>query len=240
VVELIGAGVKARSRYSSLMSEVMDWDAAYRNEVFGGPPPWNIGEAQPEVAELIRSGKIRSQVLDAGCGIGDVSLELAAQGYAVVGIDITPTAIDAASKAAEEHGLTNVTFVQADITTLDGYDERFSTILDCTLFHSLPVDARADYLRSMHRASASDAEMYMLVFTTEALPPDSPFPVPNLVTQDELREAVSKHWQIDDIRPAFVHVQLPPLADMPPLPYDVDDKGRAKLPAFLLTAHKAA
>ncbi|MGX9791825.1 class I SAM-dependent methyltransferase [Mycobacterium sp. MMS18-G62] len=221
------------------MSEVMDWDAAYRNEVFGGPPPWNIGEAQPEVAELIRSGKMRSEVLDAGCGVGDASLALAEQGYTVVGMDLTATAINAASKAAEERGLTNVSFVQGDITSLDGYDGRFATILDCTLFHSLPVEAREDYLRSVHRAAAPDAVMYMLVFTTEALPPDSPFPVPNLVTQDELREVVSKHWHIDDIRPAFVHVQLPPLPDMPPLPYDFDDNGRAKLPAFLLTAHKA-
>jgi hypothetical protein len=111
--------------------------------------------------------------------------------------------------------------------------------LDCTLFHSLPVEARDEYLRSAHRAAAPGAEMYMLVFTTEALPPDSPFPVPNLVTQDELRAEVSKYWQIDEIRPAFVHVQLPPIPDLPPHPYEVYDKGRAKLPAFLLSAHKA-
>ena len=179
-------------------------------------------------------------MLDAGCGIGDASLELAAHGYTVVGIDVTATAIKAAIKAAEERGLTNVTFVQGDITSLDGYDGRFATILDCTLFHSLPVEARDDYLRAVHRAAAPGAAMYMLVFTTDALPADSPFPVPNLVTQDELRHAVSKYWQIDEIRPAFAHVQLPPIPDLPPHPFEVDEKGRAKLPAFLLAAHKAA
>ena len=35
------------------MSEVMDWDAAYRNHVFAGPPPWNIGVAQPEIVAVI-------------------------------------------------------------------------------------------------------------------------------------------------------------------------------------------
>ncbi len=221
------------------MSEVMDWDAAYRDEVFAGPPPWNIDEPQPEIAELIRQGKFRSEVLDAGCGVGDASMELAAQGYTVVGVDVTPTAIAAAAEAAKERGLTETTFVQADITSLAGYDGRFETILDCTLFHSLPVEARDAYLRSMYHVAAPGAAMYMLVFTTDALPADSPFPVPNLVTKDELRDAVSKYWQIDEIRPAFVHVKLPPIPDLPPLPYEVDEKGRAKLPAFLLTAHKA-
>ena len=221
------------------MPDVMDWDAAYRNEVFAGPPPWNIGEPQPEVAELIRSGTLRGEVLDAGCGVGDTALELAAQGYDVVGVDVAATAVNAASKEAEARGLTNATFVQGDIASaLDGDDGRFATILDCTLFHSLPVEDRDDYLRSVQRAAAPGAAMYMLVFTTDELPADSPCPIPNLVTQDELRAAVSKYWAIDEIRPAFVHVELPPIPNLPSNPSGYDEKGRAKLPALLLTAHK--
>ena len=54
---------------------------------FEGPPPWNIGEPQPELAALIAAGKVRSDVLDAGCGVAELSLALAADGYTVVGID---------------------------------------------------------------------------------------------------------------------------------------------------------
>ncbi len=55
-----------------MTDDVMDWDSAYRQEgAFEGPPPWNIGEPQPELAELIAAGKIRSDVLDAGCGYAD-------------------------------------------------------------------------------------------------------------------------------------------------------------------------
>lgn len=219
----------------------MDWDAAYRNEVFGGPPPWNVSEPQPEFAELIRQGKLRSEVLDAGCGVGDTALELAAHGYSVVGVDVAGTAINAAINAAEGRGLTNATFVQGDITSaLEGDEGRFATILDCTLFHSLPVEARDGYLRAVHRAAAPGASMYMLVFTTDALPADSPCPIPNLVTQEEVRDAVSKYWQIDEIRPAYVHVKLPDIPNLPPNPSGFDEKGRAKLPALMITAHKAA
>jgi hypothetical protein len=103
------------------MSEILDWDSAYRQEggVFEGPPPRNIGEPQPEIAELTRAGKFRSDVLD-------------------VGIDVAPTAIAAATAAATERGLNTATYVQADITSFTGYDGGFSTILDSTLFHSLP------------------------------------------------------------------------------------------------------
>jgi SAM-dependent methyltransferase len=223
-----------------MSDEVMDWDGAYREQgVFQGPPPWNIGEPQPELVELIRAGKIRSDVLDAGCGVAECSLALAAQGYTVVGIDLTPTAIAEATRAATERGLRTATFVQGDITSFTGYDGRFNTIIDSTLFHSLPVEARDDYLRSVHRAAAPGASLFVLVFTTEAFPADTPFPIPNLVTEDELREAVSKYWEIDEIRPAFVHANLPQIPEMPRHDYEVDDKGRQKMPAFLLTAHKA-
>ncbi|MFW3113641.1 thiopurine S-methyltransferase (tpmt) superfamily protein [Mycobacterium haemophilum DSM 44634] len=80
--------------------------------------------------------------------------------------------------------------------------------------------------------------MYVLVFTTDALPADSPFPVPNLFSHEELREAIVKYWQLDEIRPAFVHVKLPPIPDLSVPPCPVDDKGRAKLPALLVNAHK--
>ena len=220
------------------MAEVMDWDAAYSDRIFVGPPPWNIGEAQPEIAALIEAGKITSPVLDAGCGVGDVSLALAAAGYDVVGADISTVAIDAATRAAAARGLTNVRFVQGDLRTLTVDGDPFNTIVDCTLFHSLPVEAREDYLRGVHAVSAPGAVLHMLVFTTDALPPDSPFPVPNLVTEAELREVASRVWTIENVQPAFVAVQLPDVPNLPEHNFASDDKGRVKLPALLLTARK--
>ncbi|OBI91951.1 class I SAM-dependent methyltransferase [Mycobacterium sp. 1245805.9] len=225
-----------------MSSEIIDWDGAYREEgEFQGPPPWNIGEPQPELAALIAAGKFRSDVLDAGCGVAELSLALAAQGYTVVGIDITPTAVAAATKAAAERGLTTASFVQADITSFTGYDGRFSTIADSTLFHSLPVEGRDGYLRSIHRAAAPGANYFVLVFAKGAFPAAME-PKPNEVDEDELRAAVSKYWEIDEIRPAFIHANIPPLDNAPfefP-PHDRDEKGRMKMPAFLLSAHKVS
>ena len=219
----------------------MDWDGVYREQgVFEGPPPWNIGEPQPELAALMAAGKFRSDVLDAGCGFAELSLALATEGYTVVGIDLTPTAITAATKAAAERGLTTASFVQADITSFTGYDNRFSTVVDSTLFHSLPVEGRDAYLSSVHRAAAPGASYYVLVFAKGAFPAEMETK-PNEVDEEELRAAVSKYWEIDEIRPAYIHANIPQVPGMPFefLPHDPDEKGRMKLPAYLLTAHKA-
>lgn len=224
-----------------MVSEQLDWDGVYRGESeFDGPPPWNIGEPQPELAALIADGKIHSDVLDAGCGYAELSLALAAQGYTVVGIELTPTAVAAARQAARERGLDNVTFVQDDITTFTGFDGRFNTIVDSTLFHSLPVEGRDSYQQSVYRAAAPGAVYYILVFATGAFPAEWETK-PNEVDEGELRDAVSKYWQVDEIRPAIIYANEIAIRDatfeMPP--HDRDDKGRLKFPAYLLTAHKA-
>jgi SAM-dependent methyltransferase len=221
-------------------SEVMDWDSVYKEEGgFEGPPPWNIGEPQPELAALIAEGKVTGDVLDAGCGHAELSLALAAAGITVVGIDLSPTAIAAATEAARERGLNNATFVSADITSFTGYDEWFNTIIDSTLFHSLPVDRRDAYLSSIHRAAAPGARLYVLVFAKGAFPPHLETK-PNEVDEDELRAAVATHFVIDDIRPAKIHAHKPEMPGIPGLamPFDLDEKSRVKMPAFLLSAHK--
>jgi len=221
-------------------SEVTGWDSAYREEGdFEGPPPWNIGEPQPELAALINAGMFRSDVLDAGCGFAELSLALAADGYTVVGIDLTPTAISAAAKAAQDRGLSNATFVQDDITSFTGFDGVFNTVVDSTLFHSLPVEGRDGYLQSVSRAAAPAASYFVLVFAKGAFPPDmDTLTKPNEVTEDELREAVSKYWTIDEIRPAFIHVNVPQIPGVSMPPHEFDENGRMKFPAYLLTAHK--
>ncbi|MCF6387637.1 class I SAM-dependent methyltransferase [Mycobacterium sp. MBM] len=223
-----------------MASEVLDWDSAYRNDSdFPGPPPWNIGEPQPELAAVIAAGRVRSDVLDAGCGHAELSLSLASDGYTVVGLDISPTAIAAANRAAQERNLRTASFAQADITSFTGYDGRFNTVIDSTLLHSLPIDARHDYLHAVQRAAAPGASYFVLVFAEGAFPAELETK-PNAVGEYELRDAVAAHWVVDDIRPAYIHANLPagPGAPFELGPHDHDAKGRMKLPAFLLSAHK--
>ena len=213
----------------------MDWESFYQKDV---TPPWSIGEPQPELAALIADGKVRSEVLDAGCGHAELSLELARQGYHVVGLDFSLTAVSAAAAAAAERGLKSASFAQADIADFGGYDDRFSTVLDSGLLHSLPVERRSDYLRCIARAAAPGAALYILSFSDEVGGGDRPGP--RGVTEAEFREAVSAYWVVDDVRPAFLYgnaTAIPEGTDAPDMTRFIDGD-RMKMPGFLLSAHK--
>ena len=217
------------------------FENAYKGEAaelgLGTKPPWSIGEPQPEIAALIEQGKFRGDVLDVGCGEAAVDLYLAERGFTTVGLDLSPTAIELAKAETAKRGLTNASFEVADISAFGGYDGRFNTIVDSTLFHSIPVEAREGYQQSIVRAAAPGASYYVLVFDRAGLP-NGPA---NPVTEDELREVVSKYWTIDDIRAARIHASFPEAAEGVGMVFgDVRDEpnGRKSVPAFLLTAHK--
>jgi 2-heptyl-1-hydroxyquinolin-4(1H)-one methyltransferase len=221
-----------------------EFETAYRGESAqfgeGTRPPWSIGAPQPELAALIEQGKFHGDVLDVGCGEAAISLALAERGYTTVGLDLSPTAIDLARREAERRGLSNVSFEVADISDFTGFPPgsagRFGTIVDSTLFHSIPVEAREGYQQSISRAAAPGASYFALVFDKAAVP-EGPI---NAVTADELREAVSKYWVVDEIRPArlYAKVNLPEGIELP-LFVDVRDEpnGLKSVGGWLLSAH---
>ncbi len=216
-----------------------EFESAYRGESAqfgeGMRPPWSIGAPQPELAALIEEGKFHGDVLDAGCGEGAISLALAERGHTTVGLDASPTAIELARREAERRGLSNASFEVADISDFGGYDGRFSTIVDSTLFHSMPVELRAGYQRSVVRTAAPGASYFVLVFDKAAVP-EGPI---NAVTSDELRDVVSKYWVVDEIRPARIFARLPDGVEGMPGPVEVRDEpnGLKSVGAWFLSAH---
>jgi 2-heptyl-1-hydroxyquinolin-4(1H)-one methyltransferase len=226
------------------MTESVDFqfESAYRGESAqfgeGFRPPWSIGQPQPELAALIQQGKFHGDVLDVGCGEAAISLTLGELGYTTVGLDLSPTAIELARLEAERRGLTNVSFEVADISDYTGWPKglagRFGTIVDSTLFHSIPVEAREGYQQSIVRAAAPGASYFALVFDRAAVT-EGPI---NAVTEDELREVVSKYWVVDEIRPARLHANLPEGDfDLPFVGVRDEPNGLKSVGGWLLSAH---
>ncbi|MGB8403630.1 MAG: class I SAM-dependent methyltransferase [Mycobacterium sp.] len=219
-----------------------DFDPIYRGAVteFGdGRPGWSLDKPQPHIAALIDAGLVVGEVLDAGCGEAALSLDLAGRGYRTVGIDLSPTAIDLASRQARSRGLTTAQFAVADITTLHGYDGRFDTIIDSALFHSMPIARREGYVASMARAAAPGARFYVLAFDRSAMP-DAPKASVAPVSADELAETVARGWVIDDVRPARHHCRLPEAvpAHFASIDFRDEPDGLKSVAAWLLSAHR--
>src|SRR5262245_16121312 len=72
-------------------------------------PPWDIGEPQPVVRDLVAAGAFRGAVLDVGCGLGENAIHLASTGLRVTGVDGAESALRKARERAAERNV-EVTF----------------------------------------------------------------------------------------------------------------------------------
>ena len=161
-------------------------------------------------------------------------------GYTVVGIDTEPDGgrrrqpSRAATVAWQRDRSSRTTSPRSPGTTA-GSD----TIIDSTLFHSLPVEGRDGYQRSVLTGPPPRApRYYILVFAKGAFPPQLET---EAATRSTRPNCATRCHVLDDRRgrPAFIHANVPQIPDAIPVPpHDRDDKGRLKFPAFLLTAHK--
>ena len=99
------------------------------------------------VADLgIRTGV---RVLDVGCGDGTTALPAAETGAEVLGIDIASNLVAAARRRAEEAGLTNVRFLEGDVTSLELEDDSFDLTMSIfgAMFAPRPFDVAKEMVR---------------------------------------------------------------------------------------------
>jgi SAM-dependent methyltransferase len=90
------------------------------------------------------------RLLELGCGAGDQSLWLAAQGFEVSGIDISPTAIEWAREKAGERGL-NASFDVGNVLELPFTDGAFDYVLDGACWHCIVGEDRKRFVAEAAR-----------------------------------------------------------------------------------------
>lgn len=79
---------------------------------------WAEAPAVAEFVKKIARLKDGGSVLDAGCGLGRISVELAALGLNVTGVDIIQSELDAAKESADAEGVP-LNLIKADLRTFD-------------------------------------------------------------------------------------------------------------------------
>ena len=156
--------------------------------------PWVIGEPQPAIVALERSGWIRGRVLDPGCGTGEHTIHLTRLGYDVLGIDSSEHAIEQARANAAQRGVT-ARFEVADALQLVP-DQAYDTAVDSALFHIFDPEDRARYVRNLHRACGPDARVHVL-----ALSDTGPGFGPQ-ISDTVIQEAFGDGWVLEDLQPS--------------------------------------
>jgi len=89
------------------------------------------------------------RVLSVGCGDGEFELLLAARADAVVGVDISPEAIEMARSAQARAAVRNVEFRCLSVVDL-ALTERFDTVVCVAFLHHLPAAALSYFLATTY------------------------------------------------------------------------------------------
>ena len=125
---------------------VYDLTFQHRERVLPEAFRLDFWEDTPLVQFPLERGLLRNDILDMGCGSGEVDIIFGLRGYRVCGVDISPYAIEIAEKhLRDQEGLSGrVQFVIGNIEEID-LGERFNTAL---IYHTL------EHVMNPHRALA--------------------------------------------------------------------------------------
>jgi SAM-dependent methyltransferase len=179
-------------------ASVRPWDAVYEART----APWLIGQPQPAIVELARSGWIRGEVLDVGCGAGEHTIELTRLGHSVLGVDLSGRAVEYARANAAAQRV-DARFEVADALALDG-GPRFDTILDSALFHIFgSAEDRAAYVSSLHGVCRPGGRVHVLALALTDEPAFGP-----RISDAVIREAFGTGWTLEDLRPTRYRVRV--------------------------------
>lgn len=176
------------------------WSWVY-NLFYSNRAPWEMGGPRPEVVELVESGQLHpSPAIDLGCGTGDNVIYLARHGFSVVGVDISPKAIDQARTKARDAGVL-AHFLVSDITELTGVGGPFDLVLDFGCLHCIiGTPARKRYVQSLLKLTRTGTIYILLNFTRS---PGALFNfVPTVLLPGEADHLLGSHFQVEDFNDA--------------------------------------
>jgi SAM-dependent methyltransferase len=141
------------------------WNESYASDA---PPPWDTGTPDPMLVAMVESRVIApARTLDVGCGTGTNAMYLAEHGFDVVGVDVSPLAIERAR--AKAHG--RCRFEAVDFLNQPPPGGPFELVFDRGCFHTFDEDQ--ERARFAHNVAAClvDAGLWLsLIGSTEGAP----------------------------------------------------------------------
>ncbi|KAF8559025.1 S-adenosyl-L-methionine-dependent methyltransferase [Imleria badia] len=180
-------------------SPASGWDDAWKI----GLTPWDSGDAQPALRDLILSNELDlpkvGRALIPGCGRGyDATCITSHLGLDVLAIDISSTAVQAARDRFDRSSSgvpgTKVSFEVADFFEFSVPDgQRFDLIYDYTFFVAIPPVLRSDWGKQISALLRPGGYLITLVFPLN-LPVDESGP-PFFVKPEHYVDVLGEGWE---------------------------------------------
>ena len=167
---------------------VTDWEALYRS----GDTHWDKGLPAPGLVDFLSDQLVREgdQVLIPGCGRGHDTAPWLKAGAEVLGLDLSPKAVD---EAQHRYGLgSNPRFTVIDFLDRPGSVGNFDWVFEHTLLCAIQPDRREDYVAAV-AAAVRPGGHYLAI---NYLQPSDPIGPPHAVSMAELRERLMSHFEL--------------------------------------------
>ncbi|MFE4047835.1 class I SAM-dependent methyltransferase [Streptomyces sp. YIM B13518] len=146
------------------------WDDFYADR--SRPVPFFAARPDENLVSCVERGLITgSRALDLGCGPGRNALYLAARGFEVDAVDLSPAAVDWARERARETGTRGVRFHRGDVFALTSTELTgpYDLVHDSGCFHHLPPHRRISYLALLDRVLAPGGAFALTCFAAGAM-----------------------------------------------------------------------
>jgi SAM-dependent methyltransferase len=179
----------------------------------GGKPLW--GRDPGRLVSGIDRWVCGGTVLDAGCGDGKNSLYLERQGFKVLGVDVSRTALTAMRQRAAEAGqIIEGRYVVADLERFS-IDEAFDVIVSYGLYHCLNRQRRVEVHKGIQDLVVPDGVvLFTCLIDGIPLPADHFDMQLSLPSKSEILELFEDSYRIEHWEVGSIIEEHPPLVDI--------------------------
>ncbi|WP_327732696.1 class I SAM-dependent methyltransferase [Streptomyces nojiriensis] len=193
------------------------WDRFYADR--SRPVPFFAAKPDENLAAYLDQGLIApGRALDLGCGPGRNALYLAARGFEVDAVDLSPVAVAWGEDRAHVAGV-DIRFMCGDAFALPATELSgpYDLVVDSGCFHHLPPHRRVSYLAFLDRALAPGGHFALTCFAAGEAGMGSELTDADLYRERELQGGLaytpeSLRWIFSDL----VGVELRRMREEPP------------------------
>ena len=149
---------------NSIVMPHPSWNESYAS----GQLPWDTGQPEPLLVEFVSSGAVTpGPTLEIGAGTGTNAIWMAERGFDVLGVDVSPLAVERAQAKMEERALLG-RFAAWDFLAGPPPDGAFQFVFDRGCFHVFdePVE-RQRFAAQVAAALAPGGLWLSLIGSTE-------------------------------------------------------------------------